>query len=156
MTLFPATEADLPAVARLWHDSWHDGHARHVPEALRDHRTLESFARRLPPLIGALRLARNGGDVLGMCVVQEAEVDQLFVAPEARGKGAAAELLADAEARIRATGADQGHLFVIKENLRARAFYEKHGWQDAGPQEVVLRETGDQVRLVVRRYEKAF
>ena len=30
----PAADADMAAVADLWHEGWHDGHAGHVPDGL--------------------------------------------------------------------------------------------------------------------------
>jgi len=33
-TIRPAGAADMAAVADLWHEGWHDGHAGHVPDGL--------------------------------------------------------------------------------------------------------------------------
>ena len=44
----PATSADMAAVADLWHEGWHDGHAGHVPDGLTALRTLEAFHERTP------------------------------------------------------------------------------------------------------------
>ena len=44
----PATAEDMPAVAELWHEGWHDGHAGHVPEGLTAARTLHAFHERTP------------------------------------------------------------------------------------------------------------
>ena len=41
-----ATAADADAVARIWREGWRDGHLGHVPAALVEVRTPESFAQR--------------------------------------------------------------------------------------------------------------
>ena len=41
----PAVDADMAAVADLWHVGWHDGHAGHVPEGLTAARTLGGVPR---------------------------------------------------------------------------------------------------------------
>ena len=45
-TLRPATRADAERVARIWREGWRDGHLGHVPAALVEVRTPESFAQR--------------------------------------------------------------------------------------------------------------
>ena len=44
----PAGAADMAAVADLWHEGWHSGHAGHVPEGLTALRTLAAFHERTP------------------------------------------------------------------------------------------------------------
>ena len=44
----PADDADMAAVADLWHEGWHDGHAGHVPDGLTAARTLTAFHERTP------------------------------------------------------------------------------------------------------------
>jgi GNAT superfamily N-acetyltransferase len=56
---------------------------------------------------------------LGFCIVDHDELDQLFVAREARGGGVAAALIDDAEARIAAGGARVAWLACAISNLRA-------------------------------------
>ena len=71
-TIRPAGDADMAAVAVLWHEGWHDGHAGHVPDGLTAVRTLDAFHERTPPRVadtavavsdtGAL-LARRAGPI---------------------------------------------------------------------------------------------
>ena len=58
-TLRPATDADVEAVADLWHRGWHDGHAGHVPEGLTAARTRAAFGARVPA-VPATTVARCG------------------------------------------------------------------------------------------------
>lgn len=65
-------------------------------------------------------------------------VNDVYVAEEARGAGVADALMSAAEAHCRALGATSMKLFVLANNDRARAFYEKIGW---APYEVFYRKT---------------
>lgn len=55
-------------------------------------------------------------------------VDLLYVRPEARGKGLAAELLRAAAQYAQAQGADVVELTVLENNEAARSVYERHGF----------------------------
>ncbi len=132
-TTRPATAADMPAVADLWHEGWHDGHAGHVPDGLTALRTLEAFHRRTPGRVADTTVAVDGtGALLGFVMVVGDEVEQVFVGRAARGTGLAAVLLAEAERRVAAAGHDEAWLAVVAGNARARRFYEKCGWHDGG------------------------
>ena len=133
----PATAADMAAVADLWHEGWHSGHAGHVPGGLTDLRTLAAFHERTPPRVGDTTVAvtdveGDDGAVMGFVMVVGNEVEQVFVDPELHGSGIAGPLLAEAEQRVAAAGYDVAWLAVVDGNARARRFYEKHGWSDAG------------------------
>jgi GNAT superfamily N-acetyltransferase len=93
-----ATEID--PLARVWHDA----HAQIVPAELTRRRTLQSFVQRLRAALPDVRVVGPLGSPLGLCVVRDSEVYQLFVSREARGTGVAARLLADAEARLAQRG----------------------------------------------------
>jgi GNAT superfamily N-acetyltransferase len=136
----PATDADMGPVADLWHQGWHDGHAGHVPEGLTAARTLTAFHERTPSRVADTSVAVDvAGELLGFVMVVGDEVEQVFVAPGARGTGTAADLLAEAEHQVFASGHEEAWLAVVAGNSRARRFYEKHGWLDTGdlPYEVV-------------------
>jgi GNAT superfamily N-acetyltransferase len=61
-----------------------------------------------------------------------AEVYAFYVHPDAWGTGVAADLMERTEVRLRAEGFDQAVLWVLDDNPRARAFYEKFGWAASG------------------------
>ena len=58
----PADDADMAAVADLWHEGWHDGHAGHVPDGLTAERTLPAFHERTPSRVAdtAVAVAEDG------------------------------------------------------------------------------------------------
>lgn len=156
----PATAADMAAVADLWHEGWHAGHAGHVPAGLTDLRTLAAFHERTPPRVGDTAVAvtevEDGeGAVMGFAMVVGDEVEQLFVAPAWRSTGVAAELLTVAEQRIAAAGHDRAWLAVVEGNARARRFYEKCGWVDGGELPYEVTAGGETFVSPCRRYEKA-
>lgn len=150
-----AGDADMAAVADLWHLGWHDGHAGHVPDGLTAARTLEAFHDRTPARVADTAVAiSDDGELLGFVMVVGAEVDQVFLARRARGSGLAADLLASAEARVRAAGHSSAWLAVVADNARARAFYEKHGWSDVGHLRYEVTADGQLFVAPCRRYEK--
>ena len=124
---------DVKAIARIWHAGWLDGHVDNVPADLVRHRGGEQFLKRAKQRVDQSWVATSGDVVVGFVVVLDDEVEQLYVDRPARGTGAAAELLRTAEAEIRAGGHDRAWLAVVAGNRRARAFYTREGWRDAGP-----------------------
>ncbi len=134
----PATSRDLPGLAHLWHDGWHEAHSAHVPAGLTRLRTLESFRERLSGFGDGIRTAGPDGAPLALCVIREREMHQLYVAQARRGLGLATRLLADAEQRLALAGVFEAWLDVIAENPTARRVYARAGWQDQGLQTVAL------------------
>lgn len=104
MNVRTADEAEIGQLATLWHDSWQDAHAHLLPAELIRLRTLESFRDRLQATLASVRVVGPLGAPVGFCIVKGDELYQLFVSAQARGTGAAAALIADAETRIAAAG----------------------------------------------------
>ena len=150
-----AETRDLERLARLWFDGWQDAHARILPEALRELRTLDSFRDRLRAALGRTRVAEEAGEVVGFHTLKDDEVYQLFVDARARGSGVAAALLRDAEDGLRATGVATAWLACAIGNLRAARFYEKCGWQRVATVGMEVETTAGPFELQVWRYEKA-
>lgn len=146
--------SEIGALARLWHAGWQDAHAAVVPAELARRRTLESFEDRLPAMLPDIRVAGDLGMPLGFCAIRHDELDQLFVAPEGRGTGIAAALVADAERRLAAQGVTTAWLACAIGNDRAARFYEKCGWHRAGTVVHHLDTIDGPFDLDVWRYEK--
>jgi ribosomal protein S18 acetylase RimI-like enzyme len=149
-----AQQAELDALARIWHDAWNDAHAHIVPAELTLLRTLQSFRERLQAALPDVRVAGPSGAPVGFCIVKGDELYQLFVSAHARGSGAAVALLADAEARLSETGVGVAWLACAIGNERAARFYEKCGWHRTGVVVNHLETPSGTFLLDVWRYEK--
>jgi GNAT superfamily N-acetyltransferase len=154
-TIRPAVDADMAAVADLWHEGWHDGHAGRVPEGLTELRTLAAFHERTPARVTETTVAlSDSGDLLGFVMVVGDEVEQVFVGRTARGSGLAADLLTVAEQQVGAAGHESAWLAVVAGNARARRFYEKQGWVDEGDLPYEVTAGGQTFTSPCRRYVK--
>jgi GNAT superfamily N-acetyltransferase len=151
--LRPARPDDAEAIAILWHAGWVDGHLGHVPEALVQHRRLADFRERVPPRVPQTTVAILGSRVVGFVTVHDDEVEQLYVAAEARGGGTASALLRHAEDTI-ARRFDLAWLAVATGNARARRFYARNGWSDAAALDYPAEVAGGTLLVPCRRYEK--
>src|SRR4051812_47844447 len=123
---------EIDALARLWFDGWRDAHAQLLPSELVRDRTPESLRGRLEQMLPRVRVAGPRGTPVGFHVVDGAELNQLYVAAEARGLGVAAPLVSDAEALMTDAGVDVAWLACAIGNERAARFYEKCGWRRVG------------------------
>ncbi len=154
-TIRPAGAADMAAVADLWHEGWHDGHAGHVPDGLTELRTLDAFHERTPPRVADTSVAvSEDGALFGFVMVVGDEVEQVFVGRPSRGTDLAARLLDEAEHRVAASGSGSAWLAVVAGNARARRFYEKCGWVDEGDLPYEVTAGGETFVSPCRRYTK--
>jgi ribosomal protein S18 acetylase RimI-like enzyme len=152
--LRPAAPDEVEAIAALWHQGWRDGHLGHVPEALEGHRRLVDFRKRVPPRLAQTTVAAGASGILGFVMLHDDEVEQLYVAAEARGTGVARALLEHAERAIALRYA-VAWLAVAEGNARARRFYERSGWRDQGGLAYPAEIEGGTLLVPCRRYEKA-
>jgi GNAT superfamily N-acetyltransferase len=155
MIVRAAAEHELDHLARLWFDAWHEAHASLVPPALTRLRTLESFRERLRAALPDIRVVGPVGVPSGFCIAKDAELYQLFVSATARGSGAAAALVADAEARLLESGVHTAWLACAIGNDRAARFYEKCGWHRVGTMWNEAETSEGVFLLEVWRYEKS-
>jgi ribosomal protein S18 acetylase RimI-like enzyme len=149
-----ATAADATKAADVWRVAWCDGHRGHVPAELAKHRTDDYFRRQLATWIPLTTVAVDAADtIVGVVIVELDELVQLAVDGGVRGLGVGAALLQAAEDEI---GAEHEHawLAVVPGNARARRFYEKHGWRDAGSYAHVAPGGADGITVQTRRYVK--
>ena len=163
MTVWDATErrhvrdadrTEIDRLAQIWHDGWHEAHAAIVPPGLASMRTLESFHHRLAEGLADTRVVGPRGEPDGFSMLKGAELYQLYVAARARGTGAAAALIDDAESRIAARGERTAWLACAIGNERAARFYEKRGWHRVGTVTYDAPTSAGPFPLEVWRYEK--
>jgi len=129
----PATADDLPLVRELWaafneeipDEPWRED------DLAEDLAWLEQAIKDDVVLLAdddGLAVARKRGEKLGFLEV-------VYVRPEARQGGIAAELVREAATRLRDTGAEMLELEVLASNAEARAIYERWGFK---PVELIL------------------
>jgi GNAT superfamily N-acetyltransferase len=152
--LRPARPEDAPAIAAIWHLGWRDGHLGNVPAELTAARREDSFRTRAVRRIGDTTVAVVGGEVAGFTMVVGDEVEQVYVAAGHRGTGVADLLIEDAERQIRVAGHPTAWLAVVPGNARARRFYERRGWADAGPFDYAAEGERGSIPVPSHRYVK--
>jgi GNAT superfamily N-acetyltransferase len=135
MTVRGAQPEDIPQLLSLVRRYW-EFEAIGGFEALRVELSLKQLLA--DPRLGAAWLADDHGQLRGYLIAVRvlslehgglmAEVDELFVLPQARGRGLGAQLLAAAEAALAAGGCVRLQLQLAVANEAARAFYARHGY----------------------------
>jgi GNAT superfamily N-acetyltransferase len=152
--LRPATDADIDPICTIWRRGWRDGHLGHVPAALLPHRRLGDFRALVPARLDRTTVATTELGVVGFVTWHDDEIEQLYVDAPARGTGLAATLLAHGETVI-GERFDRAWLAVVAGNIRARRFYERSGWSDAGAFDNPAPTAGDAtIPVPALRYEK--
>lgn len=150
-----AEKQEVDRLADIWYHGWQDAHAEIVPAELKRVRTFESFGDRMETLLSTVRVVGPSSVPLGFHMIKDDELYQLYVSAEARGKGVAAALIADAEARLAERGYKTAWLACAIGNERAARFYEKSGWRRVGNMINHLETTAGPLDLEVWRYEKS-
>ena len=82
-------------------------------------------------------------------------LDQLWLLPEARGRGIGARLLRHAETEMAALGHRRFELVCMIGNEGARRLYERHGWRVVGRFDKPLGSADGEIGVPVWRMEKA-
>lgn len=150
-----AEASEVDVLARLWRQGWLDAHLAIVPETLVALRTLESFTDRMAVALPRVRALGPVGAPLGFHLIKADELNQFYLAGEARGTGAAQALMADAETRLREAGIATPWLTCAIGNARAARFYQKAGWTMARTETVPTEIPDGTYPLEIWRYEKA-
>ena len=102
-----------------------------------------------------VRVAEQGGALVGYAKLgpphlpfeprgEAAELRQLYVVEEVKGQGVADELIRWVIERARDKRADHLYLSVFIDNLRARRFYEKYGFEPEGTYAVMVGTHADE------------
>lgn len=147
ITLRPATEADIPALAALGRESFiaKFGHLysrenldRFLGETFSDEAIAGEIAD--PGRLYCLAVD-DAGEIAGYCKIafksgfpehargnRTMELKQLYAAPDRLGQGIGALLMDWAMEQFHARGADEVHLSVFSENTGAHKFYRRYGF----------------------------
>ncbi|GAA3524944.1 hypothetical protein AFL01nite_14380 [Aeromicrobium flavum] len=128
------SEANVAEAASIWARAAarRDGRSGHTDVAS----ALAGIRRRLALDGATLTLARRDVRAIGFDLVAPREhVMEIFyvaVDPDVWGDGVAGLLLQDARSRARVAGCRTLELWVIDDNHRAKAVYERAGWLSTG------------------------
>lgn len=140
MEIRPATLADVPAMSRIHALSWKTAYRGMVPQQhldeLQEDRWVPVFEQSFADHTRGALLALLTGEPIG-CVTYGparevgmqgwAEVPSIYVLPGHFGSGAGRLLLEHAFQQLREDGYSRVYLWVLEQNQRARAFYERRG-----------------------------
>jgi GNAT superfamily N-acetyltransferase len=154
VTLRRATADDAPKIAEIWHDGWRDGHLGFVPQELLAARRKDSFLSRAAQRVSDTTVAVIDEEVAGFVMLVGDEVEQVYVAARNRGTGVADTLMTEAERQVERAGHATAWLAVVAGNTRARRFYERRGWSDAGPFDYAAAGEDGPILVPSRRYVK--
>jgi GNAT superfamily N-acetyltransferase len=144
---------DFHSITTIWHQGWSDAHLGQVPQGLHEHRRFEDFWARVSERARDTTVEIIDDQVVGFVMVHDDEVEQMYVAAPARGTGTATALLEHAENTIAARFA-LAWLAVVAGNARARRFYARNGWYDAGGFDYEAWVEGGTFTVPCHRYEK--
>ena len=154
-----ATAADLPAIDRVFRQSFSDTFA-HLYRA----EDLAAFLGQFPPDAWAkefadpgyrFRVAEVGGEVVGYVKLGPAalpvdtakramELRQIYVLKEHHGSGLAKALSEWAIEEARRQGFEELYLTVYVDNHRARRFYDRYGFEAVGHYDFMVGEHADE------------
>lgn len=145
---------DARQIADIWSLGWRDGHLGHVAGELVAARTARSFEVRAAERVDGTRVAVVDSEVAGFIMVVADELEQVYVSADHRGAGVADALMTDAESQVRSGGHPTAWLAVVAGNGRARRFYERLGWVDAGLFDYAAADDDGSIAVPCHRYEK--
>jgi GNAT superfamily N-acetyltransferase len=138
-----ATSADAEAIARVQERTWQAAYRHVFPAEELDRGGFiqpERWRRPLehPPSGWSTFVAEDAGRVFGFASVgpsrdehRTGELYAIYVEPESWSTGAGRALIETAESRLRERY-HEATLWVLADNPRARAFYERAGWTADG------------------------
>lgn len=160
-----ATQADLPAIDRVFRQSFRDAFAHlYRPEdlaAFLSKFTPEAWASEFADPDYRFRVAEVDGEVIGFVKLgpsalpvetdrRAIELRQLYVLKEHHGTGIAAALTDWAIEQARRLGFEELYLTVYVDNSRARRFYDRYGFEAVGRYDFMVGSHADE-DLIMRK-----
>jgi len=161
--VFPAGPSDAEDLARVHVTSWRETYRGLLPDAFLARMSEAGHARRFarsllhPGEHGVTLVAADRNGIVGYAAggpsrsgaKGEAEIATLYVLRRAQSQGLGARLMADTARVLAAQGATSLMISVLRENIRARGFYEHLSGEPEAPR----REPGPGGQLL---YEVAY
>lgn len=152
-----ALPADAGALADVHVEAWRKAYEGILPEeylaGLDREARVRFWGRKLQE---GERVNVCGNPVIGFCLAGDSdeegwgEVFAIYVHPDHWGEGVGARLLQAGERQLREADHERALLWVLRDNQRARHFYERQGWKTGKP--IRLEEIGG-IQFTEVRYE---
>lgn len=163
----PVGTHDIAAVCAVRRRSWIAAYTGLMPHAVIDAIDLgvswmnwTTWVRVPPTADTRFTLAGPPGGVCGFSVISACrddgagddvgEVRLLYADPTAWNRGVGSVLLRHAVDTLRSMGFDEVRLWTLRDNERARTFYERHGWTADGAEQLVEQPQGSYVEVRYR------
>ena len=154
-----ASERDLPAVQTLLGICWHATYdeiygAKRVSAITADWHSLPSLKARLAKPYSEFIVAEGPGGIAAMAYASQSDpafamLHQLYILPEAQGRGLGAEMLAEIEAAF--PDAEAIRLEVEAANAKAVRFYGRHGFETVSRTENCGKDESGIAALVMQK-----
>ena len=149
MHIRSGTDADIDAAAEIWQAA-HQARLGVIPDGARKDRAISVLASRLALPDARFLLAERDGRVVGVLLACQARendgagepvpgllhISYVATHPEFWGRGIASQLLAGIASKARAMHNDALQLWVVTNNDRARALYERCGFVFTGREKI--------------------
>jgi ribosomal protein S18 acetylase RimI-like enzyme len=137
----PATPDDVSAMTELWVELARDQRAHGSRVLGRDNESTVRHSIGERVVDERAFVAKDGGEIVGFVTVvlengayhrdvRRGIVENVYVAPEQRGRGLGTALIERAEAALAAREVDVVTLEVLVDNEAARRLYEELGYED--------------------------
>lgn len=150
-------ECDAPNVSEIYALSWKAAYKGIIPQKYLDELSLERWIPFLKVSPSSSHILLNGDHYIGTSAVSKAREEQmngwgeiisLYVLPQYFGEGYGKQLFLHAIKDLKEQGYDKIYLWVLEENSRARAFYERHGFSPT--KDTITIEIGGKVLTEMR------
>lgn len=163
LTYRDADAGDGAAVSALFNSAFIDTFGHLYSQANLDlflaNKAAENYEQQVTDQDYAFRLAEEGGKLIGYIKMGPNELPgdapkgtwelhQLYLSPEAKGRGIAQELMDWGFAEARRRGFAYLQLSVFVDNHRARRVYDKLGFEEVGAFQFMVGDHADDERLM--------
>lgn len=152
---------DRAAISRVYEESWKSAYKNIIPQDYLESIKKGHWVKSLDRGIWKTLIVLEGDHIVGTSSYCESrfpemkgygEIVSIYLLPEYMGKGYGKALLCEAVKNLAKEGYTKIFLWVLEENVHARAFYERMGFQK---QEVCLNDNigGKDLREVQYIYD---
>jgi ribosomal protein S18 acetylase RimI-like enzyme len=141
----PVRHEDVRALAEVHARTWEEAYRGLVPDEIIQARSIEERERIWHEMLDRGDSVHFVGEVNGVVAgfvsvgparepdrLLSGELYAIYVREAQWGSGLAVELILAGEQALRELGYSHATLWVLRDNPRARAFYEKQGWRSDG------------------------